>query len=132
MAKQSDSVAALRTASYFWALSPARFQEPLWIATGRHRHTATFSFNVEWLRWSPARMTTEVLEGQHQQYVLRITEPARTVADFFAHHRRLDPGEPTAVLKAFRASRFWNKTKLLEAADLCRVTKLVKSALRFS
>lgn len=130
-AKSPDAVVALHTAAMLWRFKAWSDSEPLWFATGNKKHLPKLSFPVNWLRWSATRLTVGVSTNDVGGISLNFTSPARTVADFFAHRRRVKPGEPSEMLAAFRSSKHWNELALLEAAEACRVTRLVKTALRF-
>lgn len=130
-AKSPRCIAALRTATWLWRLGKRSKTPPLWFAMPSTDHSPKLNFEVKWLRWSGARLEHGIDQGRLDGLYVWVTSPARTVADFFAHRRRVSPGEPSEVLAAYRASTYWNESKLLEAAAVCRVAKFVKTALRF-
>lgn len=130
MASSIHVVAALYTALMIHGLMEWS-NAPPWFGTFRRNRLPKLAFEVQWLRWAHPRVNgcVEVVAVDGVEF--NVTTPARTIADFFAHRQRLPPGEPLRMLALYRASSLFDEEKLLEAAALCRVTKLVRSALRY-
>lgn len=129
MAKQPNAVLALRTAAETWGLRPP--SDEFWIGVPHKSHPSTYDFPVNWLYWSAPRLSELIDRVKFEGVPLRLTSPARTVADYFAHRKRLTAGEPEMLLKHFRQSELFDEAELLKAARLCRVTHLITTALKY-
>lgn len=129
--KRRDVIAILRTAAMLWRLVPWSSAEPLWFACDRKKKPLKLEFAVNWIRWSPKKLAHGIRDQDIGGVPLYLTTPARTIADYFAHHRRVRPGEPHELLAAYRASQHWDESALIEAAKFRGVLGRVTTALRF-
>lgn len=124
------AVLALRDAAMLWGLIPFDDSLAPWFAIGhKDRKPTALPFAVNWLRWSTARLSVGVEEHRFAEVNVRLTTPARTVADYFAHVRRV-PGEVMVMLHAYRQSQFWDLTALKVMTKLCGVTERMRTALK--
>lgn len=126
----ADPIAALVTAAMYCGLLPFKHHVP-WFGIRRGARPPKSNFRAHWLRWSDARHKEGITATTLGGVAVLMTSPARTVADYFAHQRRLPAGAALRMLARYRASEFFDERLLVEYAALCRVRSLVKTALRY-
>jgi predicted transcriptional regulator of viral defense system len=79
--------------------------------------------------WSGAALTTGVVETRLAGVVVRVTSPARTVADCFKHRSIAGLDVAIEALRDFRRARKGTIDELHEMASVCRVKRVMQPYL---
>ena len=75
--------------------------------------------------WSGAALTVGIIERELAGVLVRLTTPARTVADCFKHRRLVGIDVAVEALKDYRSHRAGTLDELREAATVCRVGRVM-------
>jgi predicted transcriptional regulator of viral defense system len=79
--------------------------------------------------WSGAALTSGIIERELDGTRVRLTSPARTVADCFKHRRLVGIDVAVEALKDYRRQRAGSIDELLEAATVSRVSRVISPYL---
>ena len=102
----------------------------VWLAVSRTARAP----RLEWpplrlVRWSGAALTNGITELEISGIPVRMTTPARTVADCFKHRSAVGLDVAIEALREFRVGRAGTIDDLMEAAKICRVHRVMRPYL---
>jgi predicted transcriptional regulator of viral defense system len=102
----------------------------LWIGIDRKARRP----RLEWPRlhvvwWSGDALTEGVIERKFGRIPVRITTPARTVADCFKYRSKIGLDVALEALRDYRRKRAGSLDELHRAAKVCRVDRVVRTYL---
>ena len=82
---------------------------------------------VRFVRFSGNALTWGVETHQVQGVRIRVTSPAKTVADCFKYRNKIGTDVAVEALKEFVLKRKGKRDELWRAAEVCRVTNLIRT-----
>lgn len=132
VAKRIDgAVVCLISALAFHGLT-TQLPSAVWVAISPNRRA--FENNayppVEITFMSPAVLEYGVDEHRIEKVLVRITNPARTVADCFKHRNKVGIDVALEALRDFRRLGKGSIDELWQAAKVCRVTRTLRPYLQ--
>jgi len=102
----------------------------VWIAIDVKAHKPTIDRPpVRFVRFSGKALTTGVETHDVQGVQVRVTSPAKTVADCFKYRNKIGTDIAAEALKAFIQKRKGKRDDLWRAAEVCRVTNVMRPYL---
>lgn len=102
----------------------------VWLAIPRKARRPQLSWpplRLVW--WSGAALVAGVVHARLAGVSVRVTSPARTVADCFKHRSLVGLDVAIEALRAFRRERKGTLDELHEMASACRVTRVIRPYL---
>lgn len=119
----------------FCLLTALRFHElttqappDLWVAVARDQWRPRIR-GVRYVQYSPASLKSGIVTHSIEGSSVRITSPARTVADCFKFRNRIGLDVAIEALRDVRQGKRCTIDELMEQARLCRVEKLIRPYL---
>jgi len=102
----------------------------VWLAIDRKAHRPRIKHPpVRIVRFSGETLRFGVESHTIQGVRIRVTSPAKTVADCFKYRNKVGTDVAAEALRAFRRSRKGGMDDLWEAAEVCRVTNVMRPYL---
>jgi len=102
----------------------------VWLAIGNRAHKPRIEYPpVRIARFSQAALEFGVEAHIIQGVAVRVTTPAKTVADCFKYRNKVGTDVAIEALKEFRRLRKGKLDDLWQAADVCRVTNVMRPYL---
>jgi predicted transcriptional regulator of viral defense system len=102
----------------------------VWLAIGNRTHKPKIEYPpVRIVRFSQAALDFGVETHVIQGVVVRVTTPAKTVADCFKYRSKVGTDVAIEALKVFRRGRKGKLDDLWQAAEVCRVTNVMRPYL---
>lgn len=81
---------------------------------------------VRFVRFSGEALTSGVETREIQGVKVRVTSPAKTVTDCFKYRNKIGTDIAAEALKEFILKRKGNRNELWRAAEICRVTNVMR------
>ena len=123
----SDCVFCLLTALRFHELTTQAPPE-LWVAVARNQWRPCLS-GVRFVQYSPASLHSGIESHMIEGVSVRITSPARTVADCFKFRNRIGLDVAVEALRDARLHQRCTVDELMAQARVCRVQTLIRPYL---
>lgn len=123
----ADCVFCLLTALRFHELT-TQAPPDLWVAVARNRWRPPLA-GVRFVQYSPASLHSGIEEHTIEGVTVRVTSPARTVADCFKFRNRIGLDVAVEALRDARRRRRCSVDELMTQARVCRVQALIRPYL---
>lgn len=102
----------------------------VWLAVPRNTRVPRLDWPpLRVLRWSGAALTDGIIEREVDGVPVRVTTPARTVADCFKHRSAVGLDVAIEALRDYRRVRAGTIDELMEAANVSRVRRSMQPYL---
>jgi predicted transcriptional regulator of viral defense system len=102
----------------------------VWLAISRKaRKPSADSLPLRIVRFSERALTEGVATTEVEGVPVRITSPARTVADCFKYRNKIGLDVALEALRDFRRARGWSMDELWDAAAVARVRTVIRPYL---
>jgi predicted transcriptional regulator of viral defense system len=102
----------------------------VWLGLPRTARTPRLDWPpLQLVWWSGAALTEGIMERELDGVLVRLTTPARTVADSFKHRRLVGIDVAIEALKDYRRRRAGSLDELRMAATVCRVSRVMEPYL---
>ena len=102
----------------------------VWLAVPRNTRVPKLDWPpLRVLRWSGAALTDGIIEREVDGVPVRVTTPARTVADCFKHRSAVGLDVAIEALRDYRRVRAGTIDELMEAANVSRVRRSMQPYL---
>lgn len=102
----------------------------VWLAVPRNARVPRLDWPpLRVLRWSGAALTEGIIEREVDGVPVRVTTPARTVADCFKHRSAVGLDVAIEALRDYRRVRAGTIDELMEAANVSRVRRFMQPYL---
>lgn len=102
----------------------------VWLAVPRNARVPRLDWPpLRVLRWSGAALTDGIIEREVDGVPVRVTTPARTVADCFKHRSAVGLDVAIEALRDYRRVRAGTIDELMEAANVSRVRRFMQPYL---
>jgi predicted transcriptional regulator of viral defense system len=124
-----DGVVCLLSALRFHGLTTQNPSE-IWLGIDRKARKPTPEWpllHIVW--WSGKAMSAGVVETKVARIQIRITTPARTVADCFKYRNKIGLDVAIEALRDFRRKKKGTLDELHQAATVCRVNRIMQPYL---
>lgn len=99
----------------------------VWLAVPRNARVPKLDWPpLRVIRWSGAPLTDGIIALEVDGVTVRITTPARTVADCFKHRNTVGLDVAIEALRDYRRTRVGSVDELMEAAKVARVHRIMQ------
>jgi predicted transcriptional regulator of viral defense system len=122
-----QGVACLLTALRFYEITTQSPHE-VWMALPRGR-TRTRLAGVRLVQYDPATLKTGIEQHKIEGVFVKVTSPARTVADCFKFRNKIGLDVAIEALREGKAGRHFTNDELMRQARICRVEKILRPYL---
>lgn len=125
----AHGVVCLISALHFHELT-TQMPHEVWLAVGVKSHKPRIDYPpVRVVRFSTPALTYGTEVHRIQGVEVRLTSPAKTVADCFKYRNKIGTDVAVEALRDYRRARKGTLDDLWAAAKVCRVTKVIRPYL---